>query len=182
MTHSKLLIGTAAGVGTVLLVATGIGAVAQTAEPQQVAPAVETAHYSGHGGYGKRHGGRRGRAMMRMLRNADANNDGAVTQAEVDAYRAGLVADADADGDGNLTLEEFQTLWMAQMRQRMVRAFQRLDTDGDAIVTKAEQDAPFANIVERFDRNDDGKLDRDDRRDRWEGRHHRRGGDRGPRN
>ena len=44
-----------------------------------------------------------------------------------------------------------------------------LDTDGNAVISRAEYDRPLANIVERLDRNDDGGLSMSDR---WR---HRRG-------
>ena len=39
-----------------------------------------------------------------------------------------------------------------------------LDTDGDAVVSRAEYDRPLAEIVERLDRDGDGGLSM---RDRW---------------
>ena len=45
-----------------------------------------------------------------------------------------------------------------------VRTFQMLDTDGDAVVTRAEYDRPLAGIVERLDRDGDGGLSM---KDRW---------------
>ena len=48
----------------------------------------------------------------------------------------------DADGDGNLSLEEFAELWHETTRPLTVRAFQMLDTDGDAVVTRAEYESP----------------------------------------
>ena len=40
-----------------------------------------------------------------------------------------------------------------------------LDTDGDAIVSRAEYDRPLAGIVEQLDRDGDGSLSM---RDRWD--------------
>lgn len=113
--------------------------------------------------------------MMPILREADANDDGAITQAEIDAWVDSKVAAADADGDGNLSLAEFEAVWLSVTRPRMVDAFQALDEDGDATVTAAEVDERVGGIVARMDRNDDGQLDRDDRGRGW-----RHGGD-GPR-
>ena len=53
-----------------------------------------------------------------------------------------------------------------------VRVFQMLDTDGDAVITRAEYDRPLAGIVARLDRDGDGGLSLRD------GRHHRHHGDR----
>jgi len=132
---------------------------------------VTTAGWGGHGpGWGGMRGGRHG-GMRAILREADADGDGALTQEELDAYVAETRALGDTDGDGNLTLAEFEAAWLAVTRPRMVDAFQALDEDGDAVVTAAELDARFGNVVARFDRNDDGRLDPSDRRGRgwWRG-------------
>ena len=152
----------------------GIGAAAAIG-----AVAIAGVSYAGHrnGGFGGHHGhgmhllgkGQLGLVAMEMLESIDADGDGKLTQAEIDKARNDRHAAHDADGDGNLGLEEFAGLWHETTRPLTVRAFQMLDTDGDAVVTRAEYDRPLAGIVERFDRNDDGALSPDDRR------HHRHG-------
>jgi Ca2+-binding EF-hand superfamily protein len=121
-------------------------------------------HAGGHhgGGWG---GPRRGHGE-RLFERFDANEDGTITQAEIDEMRSSRLAEFDEDGDGSLTLEEYQVLWMDAMRPRMVRAFQRLDTDGDAVVTVEEFVEPFGRMVRRLDRNDDGEITQDDLRRR----------------
>lgn len=125
----------------------------------------------GHG-WGKRGGGHmgrhhgRGHRMKRMMHRFDTDKDGKLTQAEIDGSRKALVAKHDANADGQLTLAEFQNLWLEVRRRRMVRSFQRIDEDGDAAITLAEFLEPFSRIVERMDRNEDGVLDKQDRRRR----------------
>ena len=70
----------------------------------------------------------------------------------------------DTDKDGTLTLQEYQALWFDAMRSRMVDRFQSLDDDGDAVVTNEEFLTPFGNVVNRRDRDDNGKLTRDELR------------------
>ncbi|MEN0039996.1 MAG: hypothetical protein AAF764_01535 [Pseudomonadota bacterium] len=111
---------------------------------------------------GNRKEGRR--AMMQFLRQADTNNDRALTQDELDAFIAGLVAEADTNRDGNLTVEEFRTVFSKITDQRAVRMFQRLDADASGSITAAEREERFGDLVARLDRNDDGKLSREDRR------------------
>ena len=111
-------------------------------------------------------GGSLGLSAMEMFDSIDADGDGKLTQAEIDKVRNDRHAAHDADGDGNLSLEEFAGLWHETTRPLTVRAFQMLDTDGDAVVTRAEYDRPLAGIVERLDRDGDGGLSlRDHRHD-----------------
>ena len=92
-----------------------------------------------------------------MFDAVDADRDGTVSQAELDKARedrGAALAAHDADGDGKLGLEEFARLWSETTRPLTVRAFQRLDTDGDAAVSRSEYERPLAGIAERRDRRD----------------------------
>ncbi len=97
-----------------------------------------------------------------MIQTFDANGDGQLTQAEIDAFRANRLAAFDANNDGKLSLEEYQALWLDAYRERMVDEFQRHDDDGDAMVTVEEFNEPFANMVARRDANGDGILTREE--------------------
>ena len=103
-------------------------------------------------------------SAMEVFEAVDADGDGKLTQAEIDKLRNDRHAAHDANGDGNLSLEEFAGLWHETTRPLTVRAFQTLDTDGDAVITRAEYDRPLAGIVERLDRDGDGSLSM---KDRW---------------
>jgi len=121
-----------------------------------------------HGGFG--HG---------LFETYDANDDGRLTQAEIDQVRQDRLAEFDQDGDGSLSLEEYQALWMDAMRERMVDRFQSHDDDGDGTVTAEEFTEPLDRIVSRLDRNDDGELTMEElRRDRDRGDRRGRGRDR----
>ena len=161
MYNSKLL-----PIGLVAIMAVVSGnsiANAQTAMDQEVQAAKPmNVDFRGPGGKKGKRGGRG--MMMQMLQKVDADGDGAVTQAEIDTFRSALVSEADASGDGNISLAEFETIYLKMVQNRMVDAFQRLDEDGDGMVTQAEMDEKFGNVVERMDRNGDGKLDRADHR------------------
>ena len=120
------------------------------------------AQHGQHGLHGKgMHGGR---MLYRLMDRYDANQDGKLTQAEIDETRRNQFARFDADGDGALTLAEYQALWLDAMRERMVRGVQGHDDDGDAKLTPAEFNKRLSRLVERMDRNDDGVLDNNDRR------------------
>ncbi|MEK9946444.1 MAG: hypothetical protein VW999_10710 [Alphaproteobacteria bacterium] len=103
-------------------------------------------HHAAHGG------------GTNLLETFDTNGDGQLTQAEIDGFRAERLAKFDTDGNGTLNLQEYEALWLDAFRERMVDAFQRHDDDGDGIVTTEEFNDPYANMVARMDRNDDGIL------------------------
>ncbi len=130
--------------------------------------ALAGASYAGHrdGGHGKGFPGKGPLAVsvMEMYDAIDTDADSKLTQAEIDMFRNDRHAAHDADSDGNLSIEEFAGLWHETTRPLTVRAFQMLDTDGDAVVTRAEYDRPLAGIVERLDRNRNGGLSMRDRR------------------
>lgn len=102
-----------------------------------------------------------------LFEAADENGDGALTQAEIDAFlgaQASQVSQAAADGDGDLTLDEFAPVYFERVRPRMVDAFQALDADGSGVVTAEELDDRFGDIVARLDRDGDDALTLRDRR------------------
>eukprot|EP00873_Tetraselmis_striata_P020474 jgi/Tetstr1/440738/TSEL_029046.t1 len=96
---------------------------------------------SGHGSgmMGGRHG--RGQMAMRFMERFDTDADGKITQAEIDATVTEMYAAADADTSGGVTLDEFKAAYVREFSDLKVRAFQRLDTDGDGSVSKAEFEA-----------------------------------------
>ncbi|MGG7643684.1 EF-hand domain-containing protein [Rhodovulum sp. YNF3179] len=111
-------------------------------------------------------GGARGAQMP--FEEIDADGDGRVTAAEMEAYRDARLAEADANGDGALDKAELiaaaearRAARLARMADRMLerrdadgdgklsaeelaeagrgmRLFERLDADGDGAVTEAE--------------------------------------------
>jgi Ca2+-binding EF-hand superfamily protein len=125
------------------------------------------------GGWGRHHGWGHGGGTG-FFERFDANQDGRITQAEVDEVRRSRLTEFDQNGDGSLTLEEYQALWLDAMRERMVDRFQAHDDDGDGMVTAEEFGEPFDRMVSRLDTDDDGAVTLDEMR-----RHGDRGGDRG---
>jgi hypothetical protein len=110
------------------------------------------------------HFGARGPGGMRLMDQFDTDKDGRLTQAEIDAARKAQVSKYDANGDGVLSLEEYQVLWLDAMRPLMVRQFQANDSDGNAAITVDEFTARFAHMVRDLDRNGDGVLTVDELR------------------
>ena len=118
-----------------------------------------------HGQHGMHGGGHHQGMMSRqfgsLAERYDADQDGQITQAEIDANRAQWHGEFAGDDDA-MTLEQFQELWLKARNERMVREFQRFDRDGDGRITLEEYQLPMAEFVERFDRSDSQSLDRDD--------------------
>ena len=119
----------------------------------------EQHHSRMSGGHGQRHGGMMGGHNIIMTFDTDGN--GRVTQAEIDEFRGNRLAEFDTDGSNGLTLSEYEALWLAAMREKMVDRFQDLDADGDAVVTTEEFKRPYANLVRLLDKNGDGELSRE---------------------
>ncbi len=149
-----------------LIIATSIAVLVGSVTIVGLSVAERREHRGRHGGsfHGERlrHGGPR--HGERLLENFDRNNDGKLTQAEIDQTRSDRFTQFDTDKDGTLTLQEYQALWFDAMRSRMVDRFQSLDDDGDAVVTNEEFLAPFGKVVNRRDRDDNGELTRDELR------------------
>lgn len=118
-----------------------------------------------HGGMEKmgHHGGKGAGMMQRMLDHYDANGDGVLGVDEAKAARAAQFKKFDKNSDGTLDLTEYQALWNDAMRERMVDRFQSHDNDGDGNISEADFSKRFDRMMTWMDRNEDGKIDKDDR-------------------
>jgi len=119
----------------------------------------------------KRHGRRHGGADMRrqmeeMLNTYDTDKDGKITEAEVVGVRQNWVKEFDENKDGQLSLDEFRKLWTKRREERIVRAFQHFDRDGNAQVTAEEYDRPAAKMTEHLNRMQERMEHRGKRDDR----------------
>jgi len=72
----------------------------------------------------------------------DADEDGNVTPEELRTGLLDALKTYDADGNGTLSLDEFETMHTAHIREMTVDRFQGLDADGDGQVTAEEIAAP----------------------------------------
>ena len=172
-----------------LMAASFLGATAVSTLAQQGAtpetPKME--RRMAHTGQGKRGGKRHGMrgGMQRAFERYDTNKDGVITQEEVDAAVVECFNDI-AGEDGTITLEQYSAAWMERSLQPRVRAFQRLDRDGDGngdLTRPAPQSGQSAGnqqdrgkramrgghrrgggrvieLMERFDIDKDGKVTR----------------------
>lgn len=120
-----------------------------------------------------------GHGMRSMMERYDANKDGNLSQDEIDTNRSQWLTEFDKDKSSDLTIQEFEALWLKARREQMVREFQEFDRDGDGKVTLDEYKEPMSRFIAELDANGDGVLNKEDRemrRDRHRGRE--RDGDR----
>lgn len=94
----------------------------------------------------------------------DADKDGKITPAEMEAHRAAEITAADTDGDGLLDPTELAALHLKQMSARgdemAQRMLTRLDSDEDGKLSLAEMQArsPGQRMFDRLDADNDGAL------------------------
>lgn len=109
-----------------------------------------------------RHHEHRHERTARLLESFDLDGNGILTQEEVDQARRERFARFDADNDGKLTLQEYEALWLDAMRDHLTRRFERLDGDDDSAVSPEEFVAPFGDVIQRLDTNEDGQITQDE--------------------
>jgi len=106
----------------------------------------------------------------RFLQTFDSNNDGKVTQEEIDKVKSDLFAKYDSDGNGVLSLEEWQALRLDRMKDRISQRFNRHDSNGDGAISLDEFMAQSRHMMDRMDENGDHMIDQSEM-----GNHHGRG-------
>jgi hypothetical protein len=93
----------------------------------------------------------------------DADGDGKITQAEMDAHKAARFAEADTNGDGALDAEEMMAHAAERMKgrmgDRMGKMIERHDTNGDGKLSMDEMASDRGNrMFERLDEDGDGAI------------------------
>jgi Ca2+-binding EF-hand superfamily protein len=120
----------------------------------------------------------RGRMLMEMFDTADADKDGKLSHAELEARRQAGFAAADTNADGALSAEELSARQLARFQERLaertqamldtmdnagngslsadelgegpgLRNFARIDADNDGFVTKEEIRAGMKHRMKR---------------------------------
>ena len=92
--------------------------------------------------------------LEQMFDEADVDGDGALTQDEIDGFKANRFAAMDANADGKVAADE---LVAYRMMQRAKRQISRMDQDGDGLLSIDElpdRTPPFA----RFDLDQNGSV------------------------
>ena len=106
--------------------------------------------------HGKRHGMRGGHQICAQ---ADADKNGVVTRAELDASLAAKFASVTKGGSG-MTDAQFDSLREDRRAGMREGAFKRLDKNGDGKLTEAEFSAPAAHVFAKLDKNNDGVVEK----------------------
>ncbi len=107
------------------------------------------------------HGGERDeRRAERLFERFDTNSDGVITGDEIAEVRSQDFTTGDADSSGDISLEEFKAVFMTRSNDRMIRAFQFLDTNGDGAVTQEEADLTANRMFSMLDRDGNGTVER----------------------
>ncbi len=107
------------------------------------------------------HGGSRRHSRM-LFEQYDHNHDGSVSTAEVERALKDSMERFDTSGDGTLSLEEYQQLWLERMREKMVDMFQHVDADGDGAITASERRRLTDHIFDKLDHNQDQHITKDE--------------------
>jgi EF hand len=103
------------------------------------------------------------RAGMMRFDRLDADQSGDVTFEEFSAALKSRIGDADKDHDGKMTVAEIASEIERMRTERMARRIvERFDTDGDGMLTAAEIDSRQKKMFALLDRNDDGKVEKDE--------------------
>jgi hypothetical protein len=102
-----------------------------------------------------------GRATLTTM---DADNDGTITRAEIEAHVAARASEIDADGDGAITVEELIAHRERMRRQHLAERLAAMDQDGDGKISVDEYAAAQSWRMARFDRSGDGQIELEDMR------------------
>ena len=127
-------------------------------------------------------GGPGGHGPRMSFEEIDADGNGEVTQAEMDAMKAARFAASDTDGDGVLSLEELTAQGVKGVAERTEKMLAQRDTNGDGVLSPDEMtnSRRAVKILERFDTDGNGSISKDEfeeasngMRQRGKGQHRR---------
>lgn len=124
---------------------------------------VALAEKGGMGMGGGMDGEGRGAMLTQMFETIDADSDGKVTLAELQAHRKAEFAAADSNGDGALSPEELSAHQLARMQARMAERSQammdNMDNDGNGSLSEDEMgQGPGERNFARLDTDNDGAI------------------------
>jgi len=110
-------------------------------------------------------GGREGRVevLVEMFAAIDADGNGKVTEAELEAHRAAMFTAVDANADGQLNADELAARQLARFTEtladRTARMIENRDNNGDGGLSLDEMDeGPGQRHFARIDTDNDGAI------------------------
>lgn len=117
---------------------------------------------------------------MPTFQELDADGDGQITQAEIQAHRNERYTAADTDGDGQLSVDEMQAAAQAKANERVTKMFTERDANQDGFLSQDELPKPrkSAKMFERIDADGNGSISEQEYADAKDkmGRKHKRHG------
>lgn len=113
----------------------------------------------GHGGHGPK--------LLEMFDAIDADQDGKLSLAELEAHRAAEFSAADTNGDGALDAGELSARMLARLEGRLAERTQHMldnkDNDGNGALSLAEMgNGPGADHFARIDTDNDGAISKEE--------------------
>jgi len=96
------------------------------------------------------------------FQEADKNNDGYLTQAEVGAQRWEHLKIADVNNDNKVSREELKQAFEGAGRHEHGDRFKKADSNNDGYLTQAEVGAQRWERIKVADANNDGKVSKDE--------------------
>jgi hypothetical protein len=110
-----------------------------------------------------RHGHRDGGGAAMRFDRLDADRSGDITFEEFSAAMKSRLGDADTDNDGKMSVAEIAQEIEKMRAERIARRLvERFDSNGDGMLTAAEIDSRQKKMFALLDRNDDGKVAREE--------------------
>lgn len=112
----------------------------------------------------------RGAMLDQMFDTLDADKDGKVTYAEMEAHRKAEFEAADTNKDGALSAEELSAHQQARMQERMAERAQmmldNMDNDGNGSLSLDEmEEGPGMRHFARLDTDNDGAISKEEAAD-----------------
>ena len=109
----------------------------------------------------------RGAMLTEMFDTMDADKDGKLTYAEMEAHRKAEFAAADTNGDGVLSPEELSARALARFQEKLGERTQgmldTMDNDGNGSLSEAEMgEGPGMRNFARIDADNDGFVTKEE--------------------
>jgi Ca2+-binding EF-hand superfamily protein len=110
-----------------------------------------------------RHGHRDGGGAAMRFDRLDSDRSGDITFEEFSAAMKSRLGEADKNQDGKMSVAEIAQEIEKMRAERIARRLvERFDSDGDGMLTAAEINSRQRKLFALLDRNDDGKVVKDE--------------------